>query len=81
MLRHHTGHEVSHLPDEGLGVPGDARQRAGQTPPAESGVSDLDAPEREPLSRGWGPAPLVLIMVFTALVVVGMVGQVVVLLT
>jgi Family of unknown function (DUF6480) len=81
MARNHSEHDVPHLPDEGLGLPGQTGQRAGETPPAESGVSDLDGPERKQLSRGWGPAPLVVIMVFVALVVVGMVAQVITLLT
>jgi Family of unknown function (DUF6480) len=81
MARNHTEHDVPHVPDEGLAVPGQAGQRAGETPPAESGVSDLGAPERKALSRGWGPLPLVVIMVFVALVVIGMVAQVVSLLT
>jgi len=67
-------HDNPHLADEGLSVPEDAVQEPGQTPPAESGVSDLDGPERKPLSRGWGAAPLVLIMIVVALFVAGLLG-------
>ncbi|SEG53592.1 hypothetical protein SAMN05216223_10671 [Actinacidiphila yanglinensis] len=63
-----------HLADEGLSVPEDAIQRPGQMPPAESGVSDLDGPEREPLSRGWAAAPITLIMIVVALFVAGFLG-------
>jgi hypothetical protein len=63
-----------HLSDEGLSVPEDALQRPGQTPPAESGVSSLDAPEREALSRGWGPAPITVIMIVAALIFAGLLG-------
>jgi len=71
----HSATESAHLPDEGLEVPEDSVQLAGHTPPAESGVSSLDGPEREPLSRGWAKAPIVLIMIFVALFVAGAVGQ------
>ncbi|SDM68549.1 DUF6480 family protein [Actinacidiphila guanduensis] len=63
-----------HLADEGLSVPEDAVQRAGQTPPAESGVSDLGGPERGPLSRGWAAAPLTVILFFAALFAAGLLG-------
>ncbi|CAG6390545.1 DUF6480 family protein [Streptomyces cocklensis] len=69
-----------HLPDEGLAVPEDAQARAGQTPPAESGVSCLDAPEREALRRGWGPVPLTIIMIVVAVFLAGFIGRAVVLL-
>lgn len=69
-----------HLPDEGLSVPEDAEQRPGQTPAAESGVSCLDAPEREPLSHGWGPVPVTLIMIVVAVFLAGLIGRAVVLL-
>lgn len=68
-------HSRPHVPDEGLSVPEDSVQLAGRTPPAESGVSSLDAPEREPLSRGWAAAPIVVIMVFVALFVAGALGM------
>jgi hypothetical protein len=71
----HPGERNPHLPDEGLGVPEDAVQPAGHTPPAESGVSSLDGPEREPLSRGWAAAPIVIIMIFVALFVAGTLGM------
>ncbi|WP_329140269.1 DUF6480 family protein [Streptomyces sp. NBC_01476] len=64
-----------HLTDEGLSVPEDALQRPGQTPPAESGVSGLDGPEREPLSQGWAAAPIIVIMIVVALVVAGLLGM------
>lgn len=71
----HTGTVNPHLPDEGLSVPEDALQQPGQTPPAESGVSCLDAPERESLRRGWGTMPIVLIMIVVALFVAGTLGR------
>ncbi|MBM9507799.1 DUF6480 family protein [Actinacidiphila acididurans] len=64
-----------HLPDEGLSVPEDSVQWAGHTSPADSGVSGLDAPEREPLSHGWGAAPIVVIMVFVAIFAAGALGM------
>jgi hypothetical protein len=75
MAHAHSVIENPHLPDEGLGVPEDAAQRAGQMPPAESGLSCLDGPEREPLSRGWGAAPLIIIMIVVALFVAGTLGR------
>jgi hypothetical protein len=75
-ITHHPKSENPHLADEGLSVPEDALQRPGQTPPAESGVSGLDAPEREPLShRGWGPAPITIIMIIVGLFAAGALGQ------
>ncbi|MEU3461900.1 DUF6480 family protein [Streptomyces sp. NPDC006733] len=71
----HPGTANPHLPDEGLGVPEDAQQQPGQTPPAESGVSCLDGPEHEPLSRGWGRMPIIIIMVVVALFVLGTLGR------
>lgn len=77
----HTAHHPrtaagrSHLPDEGLEVPGDAAQPPGRTPPAESGVSALDAPEREALSRGWAWAPVVMIMLVVAVFLAGAIGM------
>lgn len=68
-------HRNPHLADEGLSVPEDAVQEPGQTPPAESGVSDLDGPEREPLSRGWGAAPVTIIMIVVAVFVAGLLGR------
>jgi Family of unknown function (DUF6480) len=67
--------ENPHLPDEGLSVPEDAVQLAGHTPPAESGISSLDGPERVALSQGWAAAPVVIIMIFVALFAAGALGQ------
>lgn len=64
-----------HLPDEGLGVPEDSVQLAGRIPPAESGVSCLDAPERRALSHGWAAAPIVIIAVFVAIFAAGALGM------
>ncbi|SHM10382.1 DUF6480 family protein [Actinacidiphila paucisporea] len=64
-----------HLPDEGLSVPEDAVQLAGHTSPAESGVSSLDAPERDPLSRGWATAPVIGIMLVVAVFAAGALGM------
>lgn len=74
---HHTGHPTGnpHLPDEGLGVPEDAAQGDGHAPPAESGVSSLDAPEREALRHGWAWWPVALIAVVVALFVAGALGE------
>jgi hypothetical protein len=58
-----------------LAVPEDAAQRAGQTPPAESGVSALDAREPERLARGWAWSPVTVIVVFVALFCAGMLAQ------
>jgi uncharacterized protein DUF6480 len=64
-----------HLPDDGLAVPEDSVQIAGHTSPAESGVSALDAPEREALSRGWGWVPIVMIMLVVAVFLAGAIGM------
>lgn len=64
-----------HLPDEGLSVPEDAVQPAGHTSPADSGVSSLDGPEREPLSRGWAAGPIVAIMLVVAVFAAGALGM------
>jgi uncharacterized protein DUF6480 len=64
-----------HLPDEGLGVPEDSVQRSGHTSPADSGVSCLDAPEREALSHGWAASPLVVIGIVVALFAAGALGM------
>ncbi|WP_225848755.1 DUF6480 family protein [Streptomyces sp. HPF1205] len=64
-----------HLPDEGLGVPEDSVQLAGRIPPAESGVSGLDAPERRALSHGWAASPIVLIFFFVAVFAAGALGM------
>ncbi|WP_335972311.1 MULTISPECIES: DUF6480 family protein [Streptomycetaceae] len=69
-----TAHGNPHVADEGLSISGDARPRPGETPPAESGVSDLDGPEREALSRGWGALPISLIMAVVVLFVAGLLG-------
>lgn len=65
----------SHLPDEGLEIPGDAAQLPGRTPPAESGVTALDAPEREALRVGWGWVPIALIMLVVAVFLAGAIGM------
>lgn len=75
LMSLHPGTVNPHLPDEGLEIPGDAHQQPGQTPPAESGVSCLDVPERKALSRGWGKMPIIIIMIVVALFVVGMLGR------
>ena len=79
MATDHRIPDNPHLPDEGMGVPEDAEQEPGQTPPAESGVSCLDAPEREALSHGWGPVPVVLIMIVVAVFLAGLIGRAVLL--
>lgn len=75
--QHRTGPapDNPHLPDEGLGVPEDSVQSAGHTPPAESGVSSLDAPERTALSHGWGKGPVIWILLVVAVFVAGGVGM------
>jgi hypothetical protein len=77
MVQTHAAPGTRHVAEEGLSVPEDSVQLPGQTPPAESGVSDLDGPERKPLSRGWGPVPIALIMFVVALVVAGMIAELV----
>lgn len=69
----------SALPVEGLAVPEDTRMAPGATPPAESGVSGLGAPEREALRRGWAITPLTLIWTVVLLIAVGLVAMAVVL--
>ncbi|WP_327287130.1 DUF6480 family protein [Streptomyces sp. NBC_01198] len=64
-----------HLPDEGLSVPEDTVQGAGQTSPAESGISSLDGPERLPLSRGWATAPIIGIMFVVGIFAAGALGM------
>jgi hypothetical protein len=64
-----------HVSEEGLSVPEDAVQQAGHTPPAESGVSSLDAPEREALRHGWAATPIVIIMIFVAIFAAGALGM------
>jgi hypothetical protein len=64
-----------HIADEGMAVPEDAGQRAGQSPPAESGVSALDAREPERLSRGWAWSPVTVILAVVALFCAGMLAQ------
>lgn len=71
----HTAPANPHVPDEGLGVPEDSVQLAGHTSPAESGVSSLDAPEREPLSHGWAATPLLIIGFFVAIFAAGALGM------
>jgi hypothetical protein len=74
-LTHPVQSANPHLPDEGLGVPEDAAHPAGHTSPAESGVSSLDGPERDPLSRGWAAAPIIGIMLVVAVFVAGALGM------
>ncbi|MGW1952797.1 DUF6480 family protein [Streptomyces sp. NPDC001920] len=55
--------------EPGSGVP------PGETPPAESGsTSAISHPQTE-LRKGWGPGPLVLIMVIVALVAIGLIAM------
>ncbi|MFJ4516813.1 DUF6480 family protein [Streptomyces sp. NPDC088816] len=68
-------------PVEGLAVPEDTAMAPGATPPAESGVSGLGAPEREALSKGWAAAPLTVIWIVVALVAIGLLAMAVVLAT
>ncbi|MFF4760877.1 DUF6480 family protein [Streptomyces sp. NPDC001292] len=68
-------------PVEGLAVPEDTAMAPGATPPAESGVSGLGAPEREALSKGWAVAPLTVIWIVVALVAIGLLAMAVVLAT
>jgi Family of unknown function (DUF6480) len=65
----------NHLPDEGLEVPEDSLQAAGHSPPAESGVTALDAPEREALRHGWGWGPIAAIMIVVAIFIAGAIGM------
>ncbi|MEV1081462.1 DUF6480 family protein [Streptomyces sp. NPDC050211] len=76
-----TAAETDPRPVEGLAVPEDTSMAPGATPPAESGVSGLGAPEREALKKGWAVAPLILIWIVVALFVIGLVAMVVVLAT
>jgi hypothetical protein len=46
----------------------------GETPPAEGGTSGISYPQPE-LRKGWGPAPLVLIMLVVALVAIGLIAM------
>ncbi|GGI93941.1 DUF6480 family protein [Streptomyces brasiliensis] len=68
-------------PVEGMAVPEDHAMAPGVTPPAESGVSGLGAPEHEALRRGWAVAPLILIGIVVVLVVVGLLAMAIVLAT
>lgn len=70
MTEHHPEE-----PENGLGLPEDAVTPSGATPPAESSVSGLTAPEKKQLRRGWGPVPLVLIFVVVAMVAVGLIAM------
>ncbi|MFG1811880.1 DUF6480 family protein [Streptomyces sp. NPDC049040] len=64
-----------HLPDEGLSVPEDVVPAASHTSPADSGVSSLDGPERGPLGRGWGAAPIIAIMLIVGIFAAGALGM------
>jgi len=73
-------HERQHQPEEGLNLPQDrSGLPSGATPPAESSISDLGAPEREALRKGWAAMPLTIIFIVVALVVVGLIGMAVIL--
>ncbi|PWI42975.1 DUF6480 family protein [Streptomyces sp. ICBB 8177] len=75
-----TERDRSHVgPEEGIAVPEDTSMRPGATPPAESGVSGLGAPEREALRRGWAGVPLTLIWIVVVFVVAVLVAMAVVL--
>ncbi len=57
--------------EPGSGVP------PGETPPAEAdSTAGISYPQNE-LRRGWGAAPLVLIMLVVALVAIGLIAMVV----
>lgn len=47
----------------------------GDTPPAEGGTHGISHPEPPELRKGWGPMPLVLIMVVVALVAIGLIAM------
>ncbi|GAQ59711.1 DUF6480 family protein [Streptomyces scabiei] len=48
----------------------------GETPPGEGGTYGISHPEPPELrSKGWGPIPIVVIMVVTALVAIGLIGR------
>ncbi|MEW2492724.1 DUF6480 family protein [Streptomyces nodosus] len=68
-------------PVEGLALPEDTAMAPGATPPAESGVSALGAPEREALRRGWAVVPLTLIWIVVALIAIGLAAMAVALAT
>ncbi len=53
--------------EPGRGVP------PGETPPAEGSTSGISYPQPE-LRRGWGLAPIVLIMLVVALVAIGLIA-------
>ncbi|KND41752.1 MULTISPECIES: DUF6480 family protein [Streptomyces] len=48
----------------------------GETPPGEGGTYGISHPEPpEMRSKGWGPMPIVLIMVVAALMAIGLIGM------
>ncbi|MFE7836218.1 DUF6480 family protein [Streptomyces sp. NPDC057474] len=47
----------------------------GETPPAEGGTSGISHPEVTALRKGWGPMPVVLIMVVAVLMAIGLIGM------
>ncbi|MDC0771472.1 DUF6480 family protein [Streptomyces sp. HD] len=47
----------------------------GENPPAEGGTYGISHPEPPELRKGWGPMPLVLIMVVVALVAIGLIAM------
>ncbi|WEH13715.1 DUF6480 family protein [Streptomyces sp. VNUA24] len=48
----------------------------GETPPAEGGTYGISHPEPPELrGKGWGPMPIVLILVVAALIAAGLIGM------
>ncbi|WP_371573649.1 DUF6480 family protein [Streptomyces sp. NBC_01314] len=47
----------------------------GETPPGEGGTSGISHPEPPELRKGWGPMPIVLIMIVAALIAIGLIGM------
>jgi hypothetical protein len=48
----------------------------GETPPAEGGTFGISHPEPPELrGKGWGPMPIVLIMIVVALVAIGLIAM------
>ncbi|WP_369268855.1 DUF6480 family protein [Streptomyces sp. R11] len=57
--------------EPGRGVP------PGETPPAEADTTSAISYPQSELRRGWGPMPIVLIMLVVALVAIGLIAMVV----